>query len=94
METLTYTAITKEIISSLSFNRKKQIHQKENVVQKLLSAAILGNVYHSKVTIFFHDDEGPKKVSTTIWAAGEKYIRLKGGTLLPVEKISDVEYNF
>jgi hypothetical protein len=43
------------------------------------------------VVIIFGDDEGYKRVETTIWAVGAKYICLKGGMWLPVSRIVDVK---
>jgi hypothetical protein len=44
------------------------------------------------VSIYFHDDEGPKRVETTIWATGSKYICLKGGVWIPIDHIVEVKY--
>jgi len=51
---------------------------------------ILGNTHRGKVSIVFCDDEGLKKVTTTVWAVGEKFITLKGGVWIPISKIIDI----
>lgn len=93
MEANTYTTIDKELISSLSFHKELEIEQDDDIKQRLERATLLGNIHHSKVTIYFHDDDGPKKVETTIWATGTKFICLKGGVWIPISRITDVQYN-
>jgi len=93
MDDRCYTPVMKEDISKLSFHRDFEIDQKIDLRDKLEKAAILGNIYHSKVVIYFDDDEGPKKVETTIWAVGSKFVCLKGGLWIPISRISEVEYN-
>lgn len=93
MEATTYQIIDKEKISTLSFHKELDIEQDDDIKQRLEKATLLGNIHHSKVTIFFHDDEGPKKVETTIWATGSKFICLKGGVWIPIANITDVQYN-
>ena len=87
MENFTYKIVEKEMISNLSFHKELELDQDDDIKQRL------GNIHHSKVTIFFHDDEGPKKVETTIWATGTKFICLKGGVWIPISRITDVHYN-
>jgi hypothetical protein len=93
METYSYTRIDKESISTLSFHKQIDIEQDDNIKERLQRATLLGNIHHSKVTIFFHDDEGPKKVETTIWATGTNFICLKGGVWIPIARITDIQYN-
>lgn len=94
MENIIHSTVDKGVIANLSFTKKDKYKKATGLYEKLKSAAILGNIYHSKVTIYFHDDEGPKKTTTTIWATCKDYISLKGGVWIPVSKITDVEYNF
>jgi hypothetical protein len=86
----TIQLIEKELIPQLSFKRQTKVSQEEGLMKKLLEATKLGNLHRGKVTIYFHDDEGPKRVSTTIWATGLKYICLKGGVWLPIANIERV----
>jgi hypothetical protein len=51
----------------------------------------LGNAHHSKVTIIFQDDSGLKRVDTTLWANGAKFICLKGGIWIPISKILEIK---
>ena len=89
--TLNATLIDKERIPELSFKTPVQIEQHRDLESKLLDAMKLGNLHHGKVAIIFRDDEGYKRVETTIWAVGAKYICLKGGMWLPISRIVDVK---
>lgn len=84
--------IQKEVISTLSFKGEILMTQDPDINQQIDLAVRLGNAYHSKVSIVFMDDEGLKRVDTTIWAHGEKYICLKGGTWLPISRILEVKF--
>lgn len=91
MITTEHTRITKEDIPSLTFHNELDIDQDENIMSQLETATRLGNGYHSKVNIYFVADQGPKSVTTTIWATGTKYICLKGGVWLPICRIEHIE---
>jgi hypothetical protein len=92
MDISQYKTIEKESVSSMTFNKEMEIEQHEDLRYQLEQATRLGNGYHSKVSIYFHDDEGPKRVETTIWATGSKYICLKGGVWIPISRIVEVKY--
>lgn len=83
--------IEKELISTLSFEKRDPIEQHPNLLEQISNATRLGNAYHSKVSIYFNDDQGPKRVDTTIWASGDRYICLKGGVWLPIDRIVEVK---
>jgi hypothetical protein len=91
MDISQYKTIEKESVSSMTFNKEIEIEQHEDLESKLLDAMKLGNLHHGKVAIIFRDDEVYKRVETTIWAVGAKYICLKGGMWLPVSRIADVK---
>ncbi len=92
MEISAYKTIEKEEVSKMSFHNDMNVEQHEELRQQLEQATRLGNGYHSKVSIYFHDDEGPKRVETTIWATGAKYICLKGGVWIPIDHIVEVKF--
>jgi hypothetical protein len=92
MDISQYKTIEKESVSSMTFNKEMEIEQHEDLRHQLEQATRLGNGYHSKVSIYFHDDQGPKRVETTIWATGSKYICLKGGVWIPISRIVEVKY--
>jgi hypothetical protein len=83
--------IEKELIASLSFQAKVSIEQHPDLMKQIETATTLGNVHHSKVSIIFHDDSGLKRVDTTIWAYGAKYICLKGGIWIPIARILEIK---
>jgi hypothetical protein len=83
--------INKEQIKDLSFKSPLSFSQDENIHKKLEAATRLGNGYQTKITIVFQDDEGLKRVDTTIWATGQKYICLKGGMWIPINHIVSIE---
>lgn len=85
------TLIEKEIISSLHFKSKLTVDQHPLLNEQLKKATKLGNSYRRKVSILFKDDEGLKRVDTTIWANGAKFICLKGGVWIPIRRIVEVQ---
>jgi hypothetical protein len=84
--------IDKELIASLSFKQEVKIKQHPDLIRQIEDATRLGNAFRSKVSIIFQDDTGLKRVDTTIWAAGTKFICLKGGVWIPIERILEVRY--
>jgi hypothetical protein len=84
--------IEKELVPTLSFHGEKSIQQHPELRAQLEQATRLGNGYHTKVSIYFHDDEGLKRVETTIWATGTNYICLKGGVWIPIARIQEVKF--
>lgn len=83
--------IEKELIAALSFNEKHAINQHPELLNQIEKATILGNSHRSKVSIIFKDDTGLKRVDTTIWAAGTKFVCLKGGIWIPIERIVEIK---
>jgi hypothetical protein len=83
--------IEKEVISSLSFRNTEKIKQHPELPKQIENATLLGNAYHSKVSIIFMDDDGLKRVDTTIWASGSKYIYLKGGVWIPISRLVEIK---
>jgi hypothetical protein len=84
--------IEKELIASLSFKQEVKIKQHADLLRQIDDATRLGNAFRSKVSIIFQDDEGLKRVDTTIWAAGTKFICLKGGVWIPIDRIVEIRY--
>jgi hypothetical protein len=83
--------IEKEAIPTLLFKKPIVLEQPEGLMEKLMEATKLGNIHHGKIAIIFQDDEGLKRVETTIWATGLKYICLKGGVWLPISRIKEIQ---
>lgn len=87
------TVIDKEIVRDLSFPKDDVLATAEEKRQRRLMldrALILGNVDHSKVRIYFTDNDGFKQVETTIWAVTEERIILKSGMVIPIRRIHEV----
>lgn len=92
MEVLDYQTVEKETIPSLGFQEDVKFKQHPDLKHQIEQATLLGNGYKTKVSIYFHDDEGLKRVQTTIWAAGSKYICLKGGVWIPISRIVEIKH--
>jgi hypothetical protein len=59
----------------------------------LKRAQTLGNGYRKKVTIsFLTASKETKRVETTVWSVGNFYVSLKGGIVIPINAISEVEF--
>jgi len=86
------TLIEKELIPNLKFKSSASFKQQENLMERLLEATKMGNNDHIKIAIIFQDDEGLKRVETTVWATGDKYICLKGGVWLSINHIKEVQF--
>jgi hypothetical protein len=84
--------IEKEIVKDLSFKQPVSIKQDPELQRHLDEATRLGNGYHTKVGIIFQDDRGLKRVNTTIWATGAKFICLKGGMWIPIDHIVELKF--
>ena len=89
--TLTPILIEKEAIRSMTFKSRELVKQHPKLMDQIKSATRLGNAYRGKVGIIFYDDDGMKRVDTTIWAHGAKYICLKGGMWLPIDRIVEIK---
>lgn len=85
------TTVNKESVAESTFHQPLRAKKAKNLDQKIADALLLGNGYHTKVSIRFQDDQGVKEMRTTIWASGSKFICLKGGLWLPISHIIDIQ---
>ncbi len=83
--------IEKEMVAALSFHDKTPIQQHPGLMNQIETAVRLGNAHHSKVSIIFQDDSGLKRVDTTLWANGAKFVCLKGGIWIPISRILEIK---
>jgi len=91
----TYTAetVTKEQIPELHcthdevLDHDKAIKERKESIRK---AANLARNFYLKARIVFETEEGTKEVRTTIWAATDNHIVMKGGATLPIHCIKEV----
>lgn len=90
------STVPKESIGQLHFIKEdvlKDRVSRQNRLASLLKAQTLGNLYHQKVNIIYILQNGQlQQVETTVWAVGEDYLTLKGGTYIPIHAILEVEF--
>jgi hypothetical protein len=85
-----FEKIEKEKIADLKFPATDVltditlIKERENNLHRALS---LGNLEHSKISIYFEDDTSTKMVDTTVWAVTDKRVILKQGVVIPIHRI-------
>ncbi len=95
MSELSINMIEKEFIPFLRFETNDDVLKEESQkIQRTIllhTAMLLGNCFKEKVTITFKSEEGTNEVKTTVWAATDDSIVLKGGAMIPVKSILDVK---
>lgn len=86
--------IEKEKLKECAFQKPTQRFTDFEIRERnrsLYLAMLMGNNFQSYARIVFNTIDGYKEVSSTIWATTERYILLKGGSVIPLEAISSVE---
>ncbi len=58
-----------------------ELTDRKNCIERAIN---LSKNFYVKAQIVFETEEGLKEVVTTIWAAGEEHIVLKGGISMPI----------
>jgi hypothetical protein len=91
----TIQTIAKESISELTFSKNDVISNPEEQnkrISDLYRSQSLGNLLRTKVKITFEAaDQQVYEVNTTVWAVGNRFVLLKGGTYLPIHAIVSVD---
>ncbi|MGV3630163.1 MAG: hypothetical protein ACO1O6_03105 [Bacteroidota bacterium] len=90
----TFKLINKEEISNLHFPKEEILKSETQIKtrdEEIHRAIALGNLEHQKVNIYFSDNQGKKRVETTIWAVTDHAIVLKQNTVLPINRIHKLE---
>jgi hypothetical protein len=85
-----FTIIEKEDIGSLVFPATDVLDDDNEIktrISEINRALSLGNLEHSKIKIFFEDNESKKIVNTTVWAVTDKNVILKQGVMIPIHRI-------
>jgi hypothetical protein len=85
-----FTIIDKEDIALLKFPIKDVLDDVDEIktrISEINRALSLGNLEHSKIKIFFEDDESKKIVDTTVWGVTDKNVMLKQGVMIPIHRI-------
>ena len=93
MKCVRIETVQKEHIKSLQFPKEELLASKLDRDQRctnLKRALALGNLEQEKVKIVFIDNEGYKRVETTIWGVTNKNVILKEATLIPLSRIISV----
>ena len=90
-DSIAYEIIDDDTVLNSTFDKSMPTAQSKGILQKISDALLIGNSYHTKVSIVYQDDYSIKKVITTVWASGNKYICLKGGLWIPLDRIMEVE---
>jgi uncharacterized protein (UPF0248 family) len=92
-DTVAPKLVQKEDIPNLIFPKEPIARSKDEssiLRKKLRDSMVLGNIHHQKIKIVFQDSEGLKEVRTTIWAADERFIVLKKGVAIPVDRVVEL----
>jgi hypothetical protein len=85
-----FEPIEKESIQSLKFPNAEVLQDNEAIYQRkndLNRAQSLGNLEHSKIRIYFEDNQSKKMVETTVWAVTDNRVVLKQGVGIPINRI-------
>nr|WP_315210610.1 hypothetical protein [uncultured Flavobacterium sp.] len=85
-----FTIIDKEDIGLLKFPTTDVLDDVDEIktrISDINRALSLGNLEHSKIKIFFEDDESKKIVDTTVWGVTDKNVMLKQGVMIPIHRI-------
>ncbi len=95
METLEKIKVDKSQLTDFSFGiNEKHVPNVSSLLRyKLHRALILGNFYKSHSLIQFYDEDGSfMETEATVWAVTDKYIMIKGGTVIPIKSIIDLKF--
>ncbi|WP_346883468.1 hypothetical protein [uncultured Algibacter sp.] len=85
--------IEKENIKFLNFPKDDVFNKHEDKIDRIINlnrGLSLGNLEQQKVKILFVDDQGLKRVETTIWGITDKSVILKQSTILPLKRIISI----
>jgi uncharacterized protein (UPF0248 family) len=85
-----FKIIDKEDIALLKFPTTDVLDDVDEIKKRISDinrALSLGNLEHSKIKIFFEDNESKKIVDTTVWGVTDKNVMLKQGVMIPIHRI-------
>ena len=85
-----FKIIDKEDIALLKFPKTDVLEDVDEIktrISEINRALALGNLEHSKIKIFFEDNESKKIVDTTVWGVTDKNVMLKQGVMIPIHRI-------
>ncbi len=85
-----FESIDKELINELHFPAFDVLEDYDAITQRIADlnrAMALGNLEHSKIKIYFEDNESKKVVETTVWGVTDNRVILKQGVGIPIHRI-------
>lgn len=88
--TATFEMIEKEKIEMLKFPHEEVLTDANLIKERnseLNRALSLGNLEHTKIKIYFEDDQSRKSVETTVWGVTDKRVILKQGVVIPINRV-------
>ena len=88
-----FETIDKENIEVLKFPNVEVLSDKDLIKEReteLNRALALGNLEHTKIKIYFEDDNSKKMVETTVWGVTDKRVILKQGVVIPINRIHKI----
>lgn len=91
--TATFETIAKEKIETLKFPNEEVLKDKDLIKEReteLNRALALGNLEHTKIKIYFEDDQSRKLVETTVWGVTDKRVILKQGVVIPINRVHKI----
>jgi hypothetical protein len=92
--TSTFELIEKEKIEDLKFPAKEVLNDTDKIRERkndLERALALGNLEHTKIKIFFEDENSRKVVETTVWGVTDKRVILKQGVVIPIHRVHSIK---
>jgi len=91
--TATFETIAKEKIETLKFPNDEVLKDQDLIKEReseLNRALALGNLEHTKIKIYFEDDQSRKLVETTVWGVTDKRVILKQGVVIPINRVHKI----
>ena len=91
--TATFEMIEKESIGALKFPSHEVLIDQDLIKERnseLNRALSLGNLEHTKIKIYFEDDQSRKLVETTVWGVTDKRVILKQGLVIPINRVHKI----
>lgn len=91
--TATFEPIEKEKIEVLKFPKEEVLLDANSIKDReteLNRALALGNLEHTKIKIYFEDDQSRKLVETTVWGVTDKRVILKQGVVIPINRVHKI----
>ena len=88
-----FETIEKEKIENLKFPNVEVLTDPHLIKERhteLNRALSLGNLEHTKIKIYFEDNQSRKLVETTVWGVTDKRVILKQGVVIPINRVHKV----